>query len=321
MVEAPQRAFNGLAQDVRRGLLRSEQKYLSPQFLYDEVGSALFEAITFLPEYGLTRADERLLARYSERICQKALWPATIVEMGSGSGRKTAHLLKAARRGAPDVRYFAIDVSEAALGRCVMELGSICPVTPVRAHFIEGVQESLAYRAPGRPALAVLLGSTIGNFDHEQAGAFLSAICSELGDGDYLLVGADLVKDPRLLMDAYDDATGVTAAFNLNLLARINRELAADFDLRLWRHRARYTGSERRIEMHLESLADQTVSLPGADCTVQFRSGETIWTESSYKYTPSDLDRLARENGFRPVECWIDSEWPFAECLWRRVHR
>jgi L-histidine N-alpha-methyltransferase len=316
--EEPRAAFSGLALDVRRGLLRAGQKRLSPQYLYDEVGSALFDAITFLDEYGLTRADARLLAKYSGRIWEKARRPSLIVEMGSGSGRKTAHLLAAAVHRASDVRYFAIDISGEALARCVRELAPICPVTPIRGRFLEGVRQALAQRAGRRPALAILLGSTIGNFDHEEAAEFLPALRNELAPGDSLLIGADLIKDPGVLLRAYDDAAGVTSAFNLNLLARLNRELGANFDLKRWRHRARYDAAAKRMEMHVESLADQTVSIPGAGCAVHFDRGETIWTESSHKYTPSDLDRLALENGFHPVECWIDSEWPFAECLWRR---
>jgi dimethylhistidine N-methyltransferase len=302
---------------VRWGFMRPGQKQLSPEYLYDEIGSALFEAITYVPEYGLTRADERLLSTHADEIAAGAGWPALVVEMGSGSGRKMAHLLSAIRSRQTALRYFAVDVCESALIRCEQELGGICAVTPVRRRFLEGVRDALSERNPGQTALALLVGSTIGNFDRAEADVFLSAVRAELRPGDHLLIGADLVKDKEQLILAYDDPAGVTTAFNKNILCRVNRELGADFDLRRWRHAVRYDDVERRIEMHLESLTQQSVSIPGAACTVHFQQGETIWTESSYKYTTECLDAMARSAGFAPVDCWIDAEWPFAECLWR----
>jgi L-histidine Nalpha-methyltransferase len=309
--------LSGLGRHVRWGLMRPGQKQLGPEYLYDEVGSALFEAITYLPEYGLTRADERLLSRRADQIAARAGWPALVVEMGSGSGRKIARLLSTVRSRREELRYFAVDVSESALIRCEQELGSICDVTPIRARFLEGVRQALAQRERGQSALLLLVGSTIGNFDRAEADAFLSAVRGELSPGDQLLIGADLVKDEQSLLLAYDDPAGVTAAFNRNILCRINRELGANFDLRLWKHVARYDPAERRVEMHLEALQRQSVSIPGAACSVRFQQGETIWTESSYKYTTECLDAMARSAGFAPLECWIDAEWPFAECIWK----
>jgi dimethylhistidine N-methyltransferase len=301
---------------VRSGLLRPGQKRLSPEYFYDDVGSALFEAITYLPEYGLTRADERLLTMHAEQIAARAGWPSLVIELGSGSGRKVGALLSAIRARQPALRYFPVDVSESALIRCERELDAICSVTPVRRPFLEGVRQPLVRRTRDQRVLALLVGSTIGNFDGDQAGALLSALRSELQSGDHLLIGADLVKDVERVLLAYDDPAGVTAAFNKNLLCRMNRELGADFDPSRWKHAVRYHSPERRVEMHLKSTADQRVFIPGAACAVEFRRGETIWTESSHKYTVERLDAMAESAGFAPVERWIDVEWPFAECVW-----
>jgi dimethylhistidine N-methyltransferase len=310
-------ALSPFGRHVRSGLLRPGQKRLSPEYFYDDVGSALFEAITFLPEYGLTRADERLLTTHAEEIAAWVRWPSVVIELGSGSGRKVGRLLSAIRARAPALCYFPVDVSESALIRCERELGAICSVTPVRRPFLEGVREALARRRSGQRVLALLVGSTIGNFDPQEAGALLAALRNEFEPGDHLLLGADLVKDVDRLLLAYDDPAGVTAAFNKNLLCRMNRELGANFNPSRWKHTVRYCSPERRVEMHLKSLADQRVSIPGAACALDFRRGETIWTESSHKYTVERLDALAASSGFMPVQRWIDVEWPFAECLWK----
>jgi len=309
-------ALSPFGRHVRAGLLRPGQKRLSPEYFYDDVGSALFEAITFLPEYGLTRADERLLTAHAEEIAAWVRWPSVVIELGSGSGRKVGRLLSAIRARAPALRYFPVDVSESALIRCERELGALCSVTPLRRPFLEGVREALARRRPGQRVLALLVGSTIGNFDPQEAGALLTALRNELEPGDHLLLGADLVKDVDRLLLAYDDPAGVTAAFNRNLLCRMNRELGANFNLSRWKHTVRYCSPERRVEMHLKSLADQRVFIPGAACTLDFRRGETIWTESSHKYTIEQLDAMAASAGFAPAGRWMDVEWPFAECVW-----
>lgn len=309
-------ALSLFGRHVRSGLLRQGQKRLSPEYFYDDVGSALFDAITYLPEYGLTRADQRLLTLHAEEIAARAGWPSVVIELGSGSGRKVGRLLFAIRSRQPALEYFPVDVSESALIRCERELDAICSVTPVRRPFLEGVREALARRTHGQRVLALLVGSTIGNFDGDEAGALLSALRSEFEPGDHLLIGADLVKDVERLLLAYDDPAGVTAAFNKNLLCRINRELGADFDPSRWKHTVRYHSPERRVEMHLKATADQRVFIPGAACTVDFRRGETIWTESSHKYTIERLDAMAKSAGFVAAERWIDAEWPFAECVW-----
>ncbi|MBI3278484.1 MAG: L-histidine N(alpha)-methyltransferase [Acidobacteria bacterium] len=308
------------ARDVRAGLLTAGQKRLPEKYLYDELGSVLFDAITLVPEYGLTRADERLLAAHAGAIARKLPKWLLIVELGCGSGRKTSSLLRALC-GSKQVRYFPVDVSPAALALCERQLAGLCEVHPVRGTFLEGIDAALGRRTAGERALVLFLGGTIGNFDRHEARRFLGAVRSRLRAGDALLLGADLVKSIETLLLAYDDPAGVTAAFNLNLLARINRELGGDFDLRRFRHVARYDERHRRIEMHLLATAAQRVSIPGAGCTVHLRRGETIWTESSYKYTEIELFELSRSSGFEVVNCWTDREWPFANSLWRAARR
>ena len=304
------------ADDVRVDLSKTPQRELNSKYLYDDVGTALFEAITVLPEYGLTRADERLLHAHAAEIVSRIPSPAIVAELGSGSGRKTRWILEALARRDYTL-YYPIDVSPAALRNCGNELGSIdsVEVTGIEGGYIEGLQEVTKRRTPGETLLVLFLGSTIGNFERGPALCFLRQVRALLMSGDCLLLGTDLVKPGSQLIPAYDDAAGVTAAFNLNLLARINRELDADFDLRHFRHEARYNESERRIEMHLRSEIAQTVSIRAADFQVRFREGETIWTESSHKFGLAEIEQMAREAGFDCAEQWVDAEWPFAESL------
>jgi L-histidine Nalpha-methyltransferase len=305
------------ATDVREGL-RKTQKQLSPKYFYDEVGSALFDVITLLPEYGLTRADERLLAQNAEAIATRLAPNLMVAELGSGSGRKTKPILKAIGAAQRTVTYYAIDGSASALERCQQELTGLhsARIHTLQCFYDEGLEQIAEYRAPGQRLLVMFLGSSIGNFERNEAAAFLRQIRSYLHAGDALLVGADLVKPVQQLLDAYDDPPGVTAAFNLNLLARINRELEANFCLNKFCHEARWCAGERRIEMHLRSLAKQDISIPGAGCRVSFEQGETIWTESSHKFTASELSQMAEDAGFVQDAQWIDQQWPFAENLW-----
>jgi L-histidine N-alpha-methyltransferase len=304
------------AQDVRRGLSKTEQRELYSKYLYDDIGTALFEAITLLPEYGLTRADERLLRAYARDIAESLPSPVIVAELGSGSGRKTRWILEAlARRDS--TLYYPIDVSPAALYACKNEMATIDSVRTmgIESTYTGGLKEVVARRNPGESLLVLFLGSTIGNFERDPAAAFLREICSLLNPGDALLMGTDLVKPLSQVIPAYDDPTGVTAAFNLNLLARINRELDADFDLRQFRHEARYNEDERRIEMHLRSEVAQTVHVRAADFHVGLRAGETVWTESSHKFCLAEIQRMALDTGFVCAEQWVDEEWPFAENL------
>jgi L-histidine Nalpha-methyltransferase len=301
------------ASDVRVGLSKP-QKELHSKYLYDELGSSLFEAITHLPEYGLTRADERLLRQHSPAIA--ALLPArvAVIELGSGVGQKTRHLLKAI--GGPALRYYPIDVSADALARCERDLSDIAEVHPLVQSYLDGMARASAERRPDESFLVMFLGSTIGNFERKCAFEFLRDLRRSLLPGDALLIGADLVKELDRMLDAYDDPTGVTGAFNLNLLGRINRELGGDFRPRLFEHQARWNHDHRRIEMHLCSRIDQTAFIPEADLSVNFRAGETIWTESSHKFHLPELDSMAAETGFRVEGQWSDQDWPFAESLW-----
>ena len=304
------------ADDVRQGLGKPGQKELPSKYLYDAVGSALFEAITQLPEYGLTRADERLLRLYSADIAARLPANTVVAELGSGSGKKTRYLLEALakHRG---LLYFPIDVSPTALAACKQELSSTASVIPLEHSYFQGLRIANARRRPGETLLVLFLGSTIGNFD--RAGVreeFLRTIASILSPGDALLLGTDLLKPEDQLLLAYDDPAGVTAAFNRNILARINRELDADFDLPQFAHEACYNRRQQRIEMHLRSLRKQSVLVDAAGLRIDFKPGESIWTESSHKFDLSKLPALARSTGFEHVYSWVDLEWPFAENLW-----
>lgn len=306
-----------LAAEVRAGLSRDGQKELPSRYLYDEIGSALFEVITVLPEYGLTRAGERLLERHMPELLASIPQPVTVAELGSGSGKNTRLLLEAITRQQGATTYYPIDLSRSALERCERELDDLdgLRIVGLERPYLEGLAETAARRSGGEALLVLFLGSNIGNFDRVATDAFLRQLRRTLRPGDALLIGADLEKPVELLLDAYDDPIGVTSAFNLNLLARVNRELGADFDLSTFEHVVRYNERERRIEMHLRSTIDQTVSIPGAGITVALRRGETIWTESSHRYRREEIAEIARRTGFRCVAQWVDEEWPFAHSL------
>jgi L-histidine N-alpha-methyltransferase len=314
--ESTSPSLERFAADVREGLAQGCPKRLSAEYFYDQVGSALFEAITVLPEYGLSRADERILWRHADDIVALAPWPISVVELGSGSGTKTAHVLRSVSQRQGFAEYYPIDVSRAALDQCGRELSSCAKVHPIHDTFINGLTAALSRVPSEHRVLLLFLGSTIGNFDRNAADQLLTRLNAILTPGDMMLIGADLVKPPEQLIAAYDDPAGVTAAFNINLLARINRELGADFNLRSFRHEARYNAAGKRIEMHLVSMHDQCVKIPSAHCTVRFGAGESIWTESSHKYEVSDLEMMAAQGGFRVRKTWTDQEWPFAESLW-----
>ena len=309
---------SALAADVREGLLRPGQKELPSTWLYDDLGSALFEAITCLPEYGLTRAEERILQSHAQTIAAEVWHPSLVVELGSGGGRKTSHILRAVGLHQPALVYCPIDVSAAALRACERELAQYAEVRPVEASYLEGLALASRWRTPGQEMMVLFLGSTIGNFDRAGAVDFLTVVGSQMSTGDSLLLGADLVKPVDRLLLAYDDPTGVTAAFNRNLLGRVNKELGADFDLRLFEHEARYNPEAQRVEMHLRAKVAHSVSIPSAEFAVSFDEGETIWTESCHKYRIEELDQMARTCGFRPAARWVDADWPFAEVLWIR---
>jgi L-histidine N-alpha-methyltransferase len=305
-----------LIADIRLGLTKLGQKELPSKYLYDSVGSALFEVISILPEYGLTRADERLLKRHSNDIVARLRPPTTVAELGSGSGKKTRWMLEALSRH-QHISYCPIEISRAALTMCERELGDIESVSILgfEREYLDGLLEVAARRRKGEQLLVLFLGSTIGNFEHPADVKFLHQMRGILEAGDALLLGTDLIKPIHQLLDAYDDPLGVTAAFNLNLLARINRELDADFVLKQFEHLAKFNPQAGGMEMHIRSRQNQTVTIPAARLSITFHEGETIWTESSHKYSLPEILQIAENAGFRTDAQWIDEQWPFAENL------
>ncbi|HUZ45503.1 MAG TPA: L-histidine N(alpha)-methyltransferase [Terriglobia bacterium] len=316
----PQAAIAGpatrFAEDVRAGLAKPGQKELSSKYLYDAVGSALFEVISLLPEYGLTRAGERILRKYAEEITGRVASPMMVAELGSGSGKKTRLILEAIASRQP-TDYHPIEISHSALTMCRHELEDLDSVSVLgfETGYLDGLQKVAARRHAGQHLLVLFLGSSIGNFDRKPGEEFLRKVRQTLTPGDALLLATDLEKPEEQLLRAYDDPLGVTAAFNLNILARINRELGGDFDLSRFRHVARYNVRERRIEMHLSSTTAQTVTIRSSELTVAIEKGETIWTESSHKYAADEICEMARKAGFRCDGQWFDREWAFAQNL------
>ena len=316
MPTAAIQALSEFSIDVRAGLTRSGQKALPSKYFYDEVGSALFEAISVLPEYGLTRADERLLRRHSDRIVSLLDLPLVVAELGSGTGKKTRWLLKALSQRQATL-YYPIEISRAALAACERALSDIDSISVIglEREYLEGLSAVVDGRRRGQHVLTLFLGSSVGNLEHSAAVDFLKGVRRLLNAGDALLLGTDLVKPVPQLLAAYDDALGVTRAFNLNLLARINRELDADFDLSAFEHVASFNSATRSIEMHLRSRRGQTVTVGKPPFSVTFDEGETILTETSHKYSLDEVQSISEEAGFRCVEQFVDRVWPFAESL------
>jgi L-histidine Nalpha-methyltransferase len=304
------------AADVRASLTKPGQRELPSKYLYDELGSALFEAICVLPEYGLTRADARLLEHHARDIANRLPAPVQVAELGSGSGKKTRWILEALARR-QRTYYYPIEISASALAACEKEMNQIDLVSVVgyEKTYLDGLRAVASRREEQDHLLVLFLGSSIGNFDRCAGDSFLREVRKTLRPGDALLLGTDLVKDAPTQILAYDDPAGVTSAFNLNLLARINRELGGDFALSQFRHEARWNAAERRIEMHLRSATRQTVLIREANLLITLERGETIWTESSHKYRAAEIPDMAERAGFRCVEQWIDAEWFFAQNL------
>jgi dimethylhistidine N-methyltransferase len=308
--------------------LTLEPRQLPSRYLYDPLGSALFDAICELPWYRITRAELGLLDTYGREILAQSGPLSRIVELGPGSGAKLLTLLEAADgqeagHYVRDVRaarlqLHLIDVSANALDRAGQTLAALDDVEIVKHQttYESGLQE---IARTGVRTLVLFLGSNIGNFDRPGADEFLRSIRAALDPGDHLLIGADLVKPECELLLAYDDPLGVTAAFNRNLLVRINRELGGDFDIDAFGHRALWNRSESRVEMHLVSRRRQRVRVPSAHIDLTMQEGETIWTESSYKYEPDELATLVERAGFRPIERWLAAEERFALLLVRAV--
>ena len=304
-----------LADDVKTGLTAHPKRFL-PKYFYDELGSQLFEAICLLPEYYLTRAENEILARYSNEIVASVEGQKTLLEMGSGSASKTRLLIEALLREQPDLLFVPVDISATALessSRILLQSYPPLRIEAYAADYFAGLAE-LAKKPRGR-TLALFLGSNISNFDQEDAIRFLKAMRNVLQHGDALLLGADLKKDPAVLEAAYNDALGVTSAFNLNVLARINRELGGNFDLRAFRHYAFYNSQLGRIEIYIESLFNQRVRIAKLDLEVEFSVGELIHTENSYKYDEAGIDLLAATTGFKRARTWLDSAERFSSNL------
>jgi dimethylhistidine N-methyltransferase len=310
---APTSAARDFAADVRHYLLQ-DPRQLPSRYLYDDLGSALFEAICRLPWYPLTRAEMRLLDAQAREILDATV--TTIVELGPGSGDKLSALIAAAGENRGPLDLHLVDVSAAALaqaGRTLEEHPDV-RVIPHQTTYEAGLREIGPAPSAGR-RLALFLGSNIGNFDPPGRDAFLVAVRASLDRGDRLLLGVDLVKPAANLVLAYDDPLGVTAAFNRNLLQRINRELGGDFDLEGFDHRAVWNETASRIEMHLRSRWRQRVSIRGADVAFVMEPGETIWTESSYKYRPEEIAATLERAGFDIRSRWIDPVHRFAITL------
>ena len=308
-----------VATAVREGLA-STPKRLPPWLFYDEEGSRLFEQITELPEYYLTRTERAILSADAGAIVARAAAGRRlrITELGAGSAEKTCLLLSAAVRRQGPVVYEPVDVSATALMAAEERLEREIPhvyVAPQVIDYTDGL--ALDPPTPGEHRLVLYIGSSIGNFEPEDSSRLLGKIRSALRPGDALLLGVDLVKSADTLLDAYDDAEGVTAAFNRNMLVRINRELDANFDPNTFVHRALWNALDARIEMHLISEKAQTVHLPGLDLAVDFARGESIHTENSYKFRPGQAEHLLATAGFAPNMSWTDRRGWFAVCLAR----
>ena len=312
----PLRQASEFAAEVRAGLTKPGQRELPSKYLYDETGSALFEVICVLPEYGLTRADARLLQRYAEEVVDGLPLPVLVAELGSGSGKKTRWILEALSRR-QRTYYFPIEISSSALAACAKELGHIELVSIVgyEQPYLEGLAAAAERRGSDEHLLVLFLGSTIGNFDRDAGDEFLREVRAILSPGDALLLSTDLVKQVSQLLPAYDDPAGVTAAFNRNLLCRLNRELGSNFDLSAFAHEARWNARERRIEMHLRSIRKQRVEIPVAELSFTLEKGETLWTESSHKYYAEEVLAMAARTGYGCDGQWVDREWPFAQNL------
>lgn len=319
---------DAVATEVRSGLT-STPKTLSPWLFYDETGSQLFEQITQLPEYYLTRAERALFAEHADRIIELAAEPAgddpapvlTVVELGAGTATKTGILLAAAVRRQGSVVYQPVDVSESALEEATENIRSHIPGVTVRCQVADYTTQALPLnRLPNTRTLALYIGSSIGNFSPADGLDVLSNLRAQLLSGDKLLLGTDLApgegKSVEDLIAAYNDTSGTTAAFNQNILARINRELGADFNLDAFEHRAIWNARESRMEMHLVARSAQQVHIPanasGDALKINFTAGESIHTENSYKFTIDHVRDLLRSAGFRLTHTWQNPEHRFA---------
>jgi uncharacterized SAM-dependent methyltransferase len=335
----------GLAEDVRNGLTGPQKRFL-PKYFYDELGSQLFEAICLLPEYYLTRAEDEILRNYADEIVASVEGKKTLLEMGSGSASKTRLIIEALLREQEELCFMPVDISATALessSRILLQSYPRLRIEAYAADYYAGLaelakgsgtrqeQEKDRSSRPGQDkgkvdkiegtepersnTLALFLGSNISNFDTEEAIRFLKAMRSVLHKGDALLLGADLKKDRATLEAAYNDALGVTSAFNLNVLARINRELGGNFDLHKFKHHAFYNEEVGRIEIYIQSLENQRVRIEELDLEVEFAADELIHTENSHKFDKTGIEELANATGYSLTRTWVDSQGRFSSNL------
>jgi len=298
-------ADDAIALEVREGL-GATPKHLPSKLFYDELGSELFEQITELPEYYLTRTERSILESFAGEILQQAGPSLTLVELGAGTASKTCILIEELLRRQSRALFYPFDVSPSALNEAVRQLGRQFPslrVNPIVGDYTGGVPA--LGRISGRK-LVLYIGSSIGNFEPCEAIGILRRIRRMLRPGDALLLGADFAKSPKILLPAYDDLQGVTAAFNKNILARLNRELDADFVLDQFRHIALWNRRHSRMEIYLESMAAQSVFIPTLDMDLSFEAEERIHTENSYKYTDEMIKSILRQGGFTLEQTWCD---------------
>ncbi len=305
----------GFAEDVRAGLTAA-RKSLPPKYFYDELGSALFEAISVLPEYYLTRCEAEILERYAPEMVRALGGPIEIVEFGSGSARKTRTLIGAALEAQPRVTYHPIDISPSALIASATALVAQYDRLDVAAYASDYFEVLASARlSTSKRVLALFLGSNVGNYEPAGARTLLRAMAGAFKPGDGLLLGADRKKDAATLELAYNDRTGVTAAFDKNVLGRINRELGGEFDLDAFAHVARYDALRGCIESHLIAQRGMTVPIDALGLNVRLFTAESIHTESSYKFDDDDIARLAADSGFAVTRRWTDAEKRFGVWL------
>ena len=312
-------ARDSFADDVRAGLT-ARPKTLPPKYFYDALGSQLFEAICLLPEYYLTRAEAEIFERYAAEIVRQLPAPVGLVELGSGSSIKTRLLIEAILANQDELHYQPMDISASILelsAEALLGNYDRLRVTGYVGDYTRGL--GAIERREGEALLALFLGSNIGNYTLAEGRELLRTIRRALRRGDGLLLGADLKKPVEILIPAYSDALGVTAAFNLNLLLRINRELNADFNLTQFTHRALYNEAVGRVEAHLVSRVAQTVNIRRLGLAIEFQLGETIHTENSYKYDLAQLSAMAEETGFKSAKVWFDGERRFSCNFWLAV--
>ena len=304
------------ADDVRESLNRLPRQ-LSSRYFYDPLGSALFDAICQLPWYRITRAESRLLAAHRDAVHRHLQPLSTIVELGPGNGEKLKLLLDTGARDEAPIDVHLVDVSSRALQTAADALGSLpdIRIVPHVAEYDAGLRELASEMSGAGRALVLFLGSNVGNFDARHAAAFLECIRENLSEGDALLLGTDLVKPEAELLLAYDDPLGVTAAFNRNVLVRINAELGGNFDIRQFAHQAVWNPNVSRMEMFLVARSEQRVRISALPMDFTIGAGERIWTESSYKYTPPGVTAMLDAAGFRTAAQWIDQPDAFALTL------